>query len=205
MMKEKNKLMGKILPYLVIAILVAVILNLKGCFGTPEKGEEVNINGKKYEVIKREIDTFYRVEKQVAYKKGKDIYHEIEVVKEIPADVDTLSILKEYYSKLFYRDTFKLKDSFGYFVINDTISKNRISSRNFESSIKIPTIKETIYLKEMTRDLYFGPSLQIGSPISLGVDAHLKSKKEMLFGFGIGVNSNISPYVRGSFSWKINK
>jgi len=204
-MKEKNKFVGKIIPYLVIVILVAIILNLKGCFRTPERGEEINIKGKKYEVIKREIDTFYQVKTQVSYKKGEDIYHEVEVIKEIPANVDTLSILKKYYSKVFYRDTFRLKDSLGYFVINDTISKNRISSRNFQSSIRIPTIKETLYLKEITKDFYIGPSIQIGRPISLGVDAHLKSKKEILFGLGVGINSNVSPYVRGSFSWKINK
>ena len=205
MNKESKNLVGKMLPYLVIAILVAVILNLKGCFGGKEKGDIIDINGKKYEVIKTEIDTFYKEVKQIQYKKGKDIYHNVEVVKEIPANVDTLSILKDYYSRVFYRDTFKLKDSLGYFVINDTISKNKIHSRNIASSVRIPTIKEKIYLKELSRDLYLGPSLQLGSFISLGADAHLKNKKDMLFGFGVGVSSNISPYVRGSFSWKINK
>ena len=199
------KLTGKILPYIVIAALVVVILNLKGCFGTPNDGETVKIGGKDYQVLKKEIDTVYQVKKEVAYKKGKDIIHEVEVVKEIPANVDTASILKDYYSRVFYRDTFKLKDSFGYFVINDTISKNRVLSRKYESAVKIPTIKETIYLKELSNDFYVGPAIQMGNFFSLGADAHLKTKKEMLFGFGLGVTSSISPYVRGSFSWKINK
>jgi hypothetical protein len=205
MNKEKNNLMSKIFPYLVIVGLILVILNLKGCFDKKGSGETLNINGKKYEVIKKEIDTLYETKTHTLYKKGKDIYHEVEVVKEIPAKIDTLSILKNYYSKVFYRDTFKLKDSLGYFVINDTISKNRIHSRNVASAVRIPTIKEKIYLRELTRDFYLGPAIQIGNSISLGADAHLKNKKDVLFGFGVGVNSSISPYVRGSFSWKINK
>ena len=196
---------SKLAPYFVILILVAIILYLKGCFGPSKGGDVVKIGGKDYQVIKKEIDTLYETKTQVVYRKGKDITHEVEVVKEIPANVDTLSILKNYYSRVFYRDTFKLKDSLGYFVINDTITKNKIASRKVESSIKIPTIKETLYLKELSNDFYVGPSLQIGNPISLGADAHLKTKKDMLFGFGVGVNTQASPYVRGSVSWKINK
>lgn len=199
------KFIVKIAPYVIIAALIVFILNLKGCFGSPEKGEKIKIDGKDYQVIKREIDTFYKIEKEVIYKKGKDIPYEVEVVKEIPSNVDTASILKDYYARVFYRDTFKLKDTLGYIVIKDTISKNRIASRNFESTLRIPTIKETLYLKELTNNFYVGPSLQFGRVVSLGADAHLKTKKDLLFGLGVGVNSNISPYLRGSVSWKINK
>lgn len=199
------KLLTKVLPYLIIVGLIIFILNLKGCFGSSEKGETIKIGGKDYQVVKREIDTFYKIDKQVVYKKGKDIPYEVEVVKEVPANVDTLSILKDYYARVFYKDTFKLKDTLGYLVVNDTIFKNRISSRKFESFIKIPTIKETLYLKEISNNFYVGPSLQLGRIFSIGADAHVKTKKDFLLGFGVGVNSNVSPYVRGSFSWKINK
>ena len=115
------KLFNKIAPYLVIVALFLVIIYQRGCFGTSKKGDEIEINGKKYEVVKHEIDTFYRVETQTLYKKGKDIVHEVEVVKEIPANVDTGAILKDYYARVFYKDTFKLKDTLGFIVINDTI------------------------------------------------------------------------------------
>lgn len=198
----------KIAPYIVIVALVVFILHLKGCFETssPSKKEDkIKIEGKDYQVIKKEIDTVYLVKKEIIYKKGKDIPYEVEVVREIPADVDTASILKDYHARVFYRDTFKLKDTLGYLVINDTITENRIASRGFESTIRIPTIKETVYLKPLSRDLYFGPSLQIGNSISLGADAHLKTKEDLLIGLGIGINSSVSPYLRGSVSWKINK
>lgn len=193
----------KFTPYLIILGLVLIILYQEGCFSKKKQGDVLNINGKKYEVIKHEIDTFYETKTETKYKQGKDIVHEVEVIKEIPANVDTASILKDYYSRVFYSDTFKLKDTLGYITINDTISKNRVVARKYHSNINVPIIKETLYLKELNNTLFVGPSLQLGGNVSLGGDLHLKTKKDMLFGFGMGVNSNVSPYVRGSVSWKI--
>jgi hypothetical protein len=197
------KPLKKLTPYIIIAALVAIILFQEGCFGKKTYGDVLNVNGKKYEVIKHEIDTFYETKTQTVYRKGKDITHEVEVVKEIPANVDTASILKDYYAKVFYNDTFKLKDTLGYIVINDTISKNRIAGRKFNSSINVPIIKETLYLKELNNNFFVGPSFQLGAFPSVGGDVHLKTKKDMLFGVGAGLNLNATPYIRGSVSWKI--
>lgn len=197
------KPLKKIAPYLIILGLVIIILYQEGCLGKKSKGDVLNINGKKYEIVKHEIDTFYETKTQTFYRKGEDITHEVEVVKEIPANVDTASILKDYYAKVFYNDTFKLADSLGFISVNDTISKNRIAGRKFNSSINIPVIKETIYLKELGSNLFAGPSIHLGPSPSIGGDVHLKTKKDMLFGFGAGMNFNASPYLRGSVSWKI--
>jgi len=197
------EILKKLTPYVIIAALVAVILFQEGCFGKKTNGDVININGKNYEVIKHEIDTFYETKTQTVYRNGKDITHEVEVVREIPANVDTASILKDYYAKVFYNDTFKLKDTLGYIVINDTISKNRIAGRKFNSSINVPTIKETLYLKELSNNFFAGPSFQLGPSPSVGGDVHLKTKKDMLFGVGAGLNLNATPYLRGSVSWKI--
>jgi len=193
----------KIFPYIIIAILAVIIFYQKGCSGKKETGSTVNIGGTDYEVLKHEIDTFYQIDTQRFYRKGKDIVKIVEVVKEIPANVDTLSILRDYYARVFYKDTFKLKDSLGYIVINDTITKNRIFSRGFASYINVPTIRETLYLKELENTLFLGPSIQLGKTPSFGGDLHLKTKKDMLIGFGLGFNLNASPYFRGSIGWKI--
>lgn len=197
------KTLKKTTPYIVILGLVLIILYQEGCFGKKKAGDTLRINGKDYEVIKHEIDTFYETKTETRYKKGEDIVHEVEVVKEIPANVDTASILKDYYARIFYSDTFKLKDTLGYISVNDTISRNRIVGRKYYTSINIPTIKETIYLKELSNAWFIGPSFQLGNPASLGGDIQLKTKKDMLFGVGMGINSNITPYLRGSVSWKI--
>jgi hypothetical protein len=199
------KQFSKFIPYLVIVGLVLILLYQEGCFGEPKKGKEIEIDGKKYEVVKHEIDTFYEVKTQTLYKKGKDIVHEVEVVKEIPANVDTGAILKDYYARVFYKDTFKLKDTLGFIVINDTISKNRVQNRKFYSSINVPVVKEKIYLKEISNSWFLGPSASLGNPAFLGGEIHLKSKKDVLFGAGLGLNSNLSPSIRMSVGWKINK
>lgn len=197
------KTIKKIIPYFIIAILIAILLYQDGCFQVKSKGEILNVNGKKYEIIKHTIDTFYVEKIQTIYKKGKDIVYSVEVVKEIPSNVDTASILKDYYAKVYYNDTFKFEDTVGFITISDTIYKNRIAGRKFYSSIKIPSIKETLYLKELNNNFFAGPSIQIGPNPSIGGDLHLKTKKDVLFGFGAGLNLNASPYLRGSVSWKI--
>lgn len=197
---EKNK---QINLYLVVAALILILIYQQGCFGKEKSGEIIPIDGKKYEIIKREVDTVYQIKTQTLYKEGKTIFQEVEVVKEIPADVDTASILRDYYSKVFYKDTFRLEDKLGFIAIDDTISQNRIYRRKFSSIINIPTVKEKIYVKEISNIWFAGPSVQLGQISSLGGDLHLKTKKDMLFGIGIGINSNISPYFRGSMSWKI--
>jgi len=192
----------KIFPYIIIVILAIIIFYQKGCSGKKE-GSNVNIDGTEYQVIKHEIDTFYQIDTQNFYRRGKDITKIVEVVKEIPANIDTLSILRDYYARVFYKDTFKLKDSLGYIVVNDTITTNRIFSREFISYINIPTIKETVYLKEIKNSLFLGPAVQFGKSPSFGGDLHLKTKKDMLIGFGLGFNLNASSYFRGSIGWKI--
>ena len=197
------KNLKKTTPYIVILGLILIILYQEGCFGKKKAGDTLRINGKDYEVIKHEIDTFYETKTETRYRKGQDIVHEVEVVKEIPANVDTASILKDYYARIFYSDTFRLKDTLGYIAVNDTISKNRIAGRKFNSSINVPTIKETLYLKELNNNFFIGPSFQLGSSPSIGGDVHLKTKKDVLFGAGLGLNFNATPYIRGSISWKI--
>jgi hypothetical protein len=51
--------------------------------------------------------------------------------------------------------------------------------------------------------LFFGPAIQLGKTPSFGGDLHLKTKKDMLIGLGLGFNLNTSPYFRGSVGWKI--
>lgn len=204
-MKQKKIPMKKIksiFPYIIILILSLVIAYLKGC-SPKTKGDQIEISGKKYEVIKKEIDTLYRVKEKIEYKRGKDIYHTIEKIIEVPSKVDTTSILKDYYAKNIYLDTFILNDSIGYVAINDTISMNKIQGRIFTSSINLPTIRETIYLKEISNSWFFGPSTQLGRIVYLGGDVHLKTKKDYLIGLGAGISTGLDPYVRGSFGWKI--
>jgi hypothetical protein len=197
------KSLKKNFPYVVITILVLILLFQNRCSVKNKPGDVVKIDGKKYGVVEQKIDTFYQTKVQVVYRRGKDIFHRVEVIKEIPSKVDTASILKDYYSSVFYTDTFRLKDTLGYIAVNDTISENRIVGRKYYSSINIPTIEKIIYLKEIRNSWLVGASFQLGPTSSLGGDLFLKSKRENLFGLGVGINANLTPYVKGTVGWKI--
>jgi hypothetical protein len=124
----------------------------------------------------------------------------------IPQDIDTMSILKDYYAKYHYTDTLTL-DTLGFLVLNDTISKNSVLSRSFTSDISIPTttITKEIYLKK--REFFWGMGLN-GDPSQLnylGGEFMYKNKQRNMFGVGVGVNQDLQPVFSGRMYWKIGK
>ena len=88
--------------------------------------EIVNIDGEDFELIKKEIDTVY-VEKEVQVTKYVPKYITKEVIKEveIPVDVDSLTIIKEYFSQVTVKDTLNLKYDFPTTVTDSLGNKPR--------------------------------------------------------------------------------
>jgi len=124
----------------------------------------------------------------------------------IPQDIDTMSILKDYYAKYHYTDTLTL-DTLGYLVLNDTISKNSVLSRSFTSDISIPTttITKEIYLNK--REFYWGIGVNGGTSQLdyVGGEFMFKNKQRNMFGVGVGVNQDLQPTISGRMYWKIGK
>jgi hypothetical protein len=180
-------------------------------------GKKVFIAGKAYEVIKHEIDTVDIVKTKVVTKKGEDIYHETIVEKEviIPAVIDTMALLKDYYSKVLYKDTLILPDSLGIVALNDTISQNKILGRTFNASVKQRTIKETTIVKELPKTKLFygleGGFNKADFVSSVGAGVLINTKKDKIYQLGLGVtnqttdgtNGGFTPYVRGGVYWKL--
>ena len=124
----------------------------------------------------------------------------------IPADIDTMSILKDYYARYFYTDTLNL-DTLGYLVLNDTITKNSILNRSFTSKIQIPTttITKEIYLNK--REFYWGLGVH-GRPDQLnyvGGEFMYRTKNKQVYGLGVGLNQDLQPVFGGRMFWKIGK
>ena len=124
----------------------------------------------------------------------------------VPRDVDTMAILKDYYTKYFYSDTLNL-DTLGYLVLNDTITKNNILNRSFTSQIQIPTttITKEIYLNK--RELYWGLGVN-GTTNQLnyvGGELMYKTKNKQVYGLGVGLNQDLQPVIGGRMYWKIGK
>ena len=120
---------------------------------------------------------------------------------------DTITVVKDYLTVKVYSDTIK-KDS-NIFVINDTISQNRIKSRSFESKIT----EKTIYVKEFYAEkakyrLYYGirgdfsqsNGLQVLSPGLM-----LNAKNKALIGLNLNINKNNNMSYSGSLYFKIGK
>jgi hypothetical protein len=214
----------------ILIIGLCVFLLLRNCNSNPEtKGEIVKVDGKKYEMVKQTIDTVVITKEiEVPTYVPKYITRVETVEVEIPADVDTTAILKEYFSKFQVKDTLDLtydfpnnvKDSLGnkpnptlgFGVITDVISQNKIFSRDVKWSFQIPTIYNTTIVKELPKtQLYYGFGIggnkeQPLNNVSGGLI--LKTKRDNLYQLNIGVQSSINngfnPYIGGGLYWKIN-
>lgn len=212
--------MKKLLNFKNIAIAVLVIYLLLQWFnpgGVMPGGRTIRIEGKKYEVIKHEIDTVDVIKTKVVTKKGEDIYHEVIVEKEvqIPAVVDTAALLKDYYSKVLYKDVLVLPDSLGTVAVTDTISQNRILGRTFNANVRERTIREELIVKEPAKtQLYYGLNAGFNKEdyvSAIGGGVILKTKKDKIYQFNLGVNNRTTDGTNGSFSpyvgfgtyWKI--
>jgi hypothetical protein len=211
--------MKKLLNFKNIAIAALIIFVLLQWFnpGGILPGKKVFIAGKAYEVIKHEIDTVDIVKTKIVTKKGEDIYHETIVEKEviIPAIIDTVALLKDYYSKVLYKDTLVLPDSLGTVSVIDTISQNKILGRTFNANVKQRTIKETMIVKELPKTKVFygleGGFNKADFVSSVGAGVLINTKKDKIYQLGVGVNNqtidgtngSFSPYIRGGVYWKI--
>jgi hypothetical protein len=191
---------------------------LQQCGGNKKgTGEIVKVDGKKYELIKHEIDTIEVVKTKVITKKGEDIYHETIVEHEVkvPVNVDTNAILKEYYTKVLYKDVLVLPDSLGTVAVTDTISQNKILGRTFNANVKQRTIKETTIVKELPKTkIFYGVEggfnkADVVSHIGMGILVNTKKDKVYNLGIGVanrvvdGTNGGLTPYINGGVYWKI--
>jgi hypothetical protein len=181
-------------------------------------GETVKVNGKKYELLSRKVDTVIIDHYKTKIVKGDDIYHETVVEKnvEVPVltKVDTLTILRDFYKKVVYKDSLKLDNDLGMISITDTIYKNKVLGRKWNAYLKERTVKETTIVKELPKNqVYWGFNggfnrEDVVSNVSAGLI--LKTKKDKLVQLNVGVaNSNtptgnkMSPYVGVGMYWKI--
>ena len=188
------------------------------------------MDGKKYELVDKTIDTVF-IEKRVEVPTyvPKYVDRVVEKIVKIPTHVDSLQIIKDYYSKFVTKDTLRLTYEFapeitidsigtkpnptlGFGVITDTITQNKILSRDVVWNFEVPTIYNTTIVKDLPKtQLYYGFNLggnkqDIFSTASGGLI--LKTKSDKLYQLNLGVQTNgvdgVVPYIGGGIFWKIN-
>lgn len=219
----------KYIKEILIVSLIIIIGLQRGCSGSDDNKEIVKVDGKKYELIKKEVDTVY-VEKEVKVTKYVPKYITKEVIKEveIPMDVDSLAIIKDYFSRVTVTDTLQLDYDFptevtdslgnkpnsnlGFGILTDVISQNRIQSREIDWFFKIPTVYNTTIVKELPKlEFYYGFGVGMDKTNGLGNfsgNILIKTKKMNIYGLNIGMSNQLGqyqPYVGGSMYWKIGK
>jgi len=188
---------------LTIIGLIIVIFLLRECKGESkgapiEPATIVKIETK-YDTIVETVETYipeYRTK-----VKWKTVHDTIEVHDTVP--IDTLSILEDYFATYAYTDTLK-KDSVT-FVINDTISQNRILSRGINYSLVYPTTIISTEREINKRELYIGFGLG-GDKQQLsyvGSELLLRNKKQRIYGIGLGINNSFEPILTFKMSWKV--
>jgi hypothetical protein len=214
---------------LLILLLVGVIFLMRGCGTDYSDKEIINVDGEDFELIKKEIDTVF-VEKEVKVTKYVPKYITKEVIKEveIPVDVDSLAIIKDYFSKVTVKDTLNLAYDFpdvvtdslgnkpsgdlGFGILTDVISQNRVESREIDWFFKIPTVYNTTIVKELPKnEFYYGFGVGVDQTNGFGnlsVNGLLKTKKMSIYGLNIGLSNQAGqykPFVGTSLYWKIGK
>lgn len=196
------------LKTLIIFGLIIVIFLLNMCStDISDNGKTVKIAGKTYTVVKQHIDTVVVPIREVVYRNGKDIYHKEIVNINIPVDVDTADIIREYYKILVYKDTLILSDSLGYITLIDTINNNQILNRKWETYVNKITINKTQIVEPLPKNQLFiggfgGYNNQLNS-IYLGPSLLLKSKKDNMFGISVGVGTGKEVLLQGNIYKKI--
>jgi hypothetical protein len=193
---------------IVIFGLIIVIFLLNMCStDVSNDGKTVKIAGKTYTIVKHEIDTVIVPVKQIVYKKGEDIYVDSTIYVEVPAVVDTSSIIQNYYSQVIYKDTLRLSDSLGYIALTDTIFNNSILNRKWESYVNKFTIREVTIVEPLPKNqLYvggFGGFNSVLSSVYLGPTIMLKNKKDNMFGIGLGVGTGKEVLFQGNIYRRI--
>lgn len=191
-----KKYIGSIQNVLII-VLVLVLLYQSQCSRKDPVEPEVIVT------IETKWDTVNVIQTEYVPKWRTRVVTEHDT---IPQDIDTMSILKDYYAKYHYTDTLTL-DTLGFLVLNDTISQNSILSRSFTSDISIPTttITKEIYLNK--REFYWGMGVNGGTSQLdyVGGEFMFKNKQRNMYGIGVGVNQDLQPTISGRIYWKIGK
>jgi hypothetical protein len=183
---------------LLIIILIIIIVFLRSCGGKDDCSE--------FEVITKvevKYDTIKTV-KEIYIPKWND-----KIITETDTffgSIDTLDILKDYYSKYFYSDTVKI-DTIGYVILNDTITQNNIFSREVRTNVIFPTttITNNIYSNKLEFYTGLGIAGNLTQLNYVGGEILLRTKKRTIYGLGLGIDQNLQPTLSGRMHWKIGK
>jgi hypothetical protein len=157
-------------------------------------------------------DTVYKTNVTTRWLKGNSIPYVIIATDTVHDSVqytvhDTVRIMTDYMRTYAYSDTINVDSNT--FVINDTISQNKIQSRGFEAKITEKTILTTITKAAKAKNsLYLGFRGDLSGSNGLEVlspGIMLNAKNKALIGLNVNINKNFNIGYSGSVYFKIGK
>jgi len=195
--------------FIILALIITLIVLLKS--DKPPKIKEVI-----KEVPSEPIHDTISMEVEVPYViKGEDIYHDTTIYVPTYISVDTAAILQNYYVTNSFNDTLKLNNNQGFVYLNQTVSENKIASRNWSATLKPKIVREQApEPPPIKNQMFFGVNGAISREDwvnSLGMGLILKTKKDHLYQVGVGVanrtvdgvTGEFRPFINGRVYWKI--
>lgn len=192
---------------LIIGLIIALLLTRMCSGGDQTAHPVVKIDGKKYELLKHTIDTVTIVKTDTRYRPGKVIYKDPPIHITPPIKVDTSAVIKEYYSKIVYRDTLNLNEDGGTITVTDTVSQNKIIGRLWKASIKQKVIHDVTIVKDPPKtQIYIGGVAgfdKINIVNFVGPSILLKTKQDHIYSLGVGYGVDRQVSVQGGIYWKI--
>jgi len=159
------------------------------------------------------------IEVQVPVEVEKPVPYAVHDTFTLSKPIDTTAILNSIGMRMFKKDILKLPNNVGTITIFDTISSGRILGRSFKSDIKQKVVRDTTFLGDARKNLYYiGIDAKLDKPnvINLiGVGFIIKDKDaKHLYKIGIGVsnkvgsdgtNGTLVPYIGGGVYWNVNR
>jgi hypothetical protein len=183
----------------VLIIVLVIILFIKSCIGGDKTPEPKVTTHTKIEYITVEKTTPKYVPK---WKTRIDTIFETD---SFLINVDTASILNEYYAKYYYDDEQDL-DSLKLTIL-DTVTQNMIISRQIKYTLRYPkiTVTNTIYINEKEFYVGLGGVGNVKQLNYIGGEVLYKNQKNQIYGFGGGINQNLQPVISARIYWKLGK
>lgn len=142
------------IPWIFAGLLILWILYLTQCRQQkPCPPGQVRIAQVDTQRIIAEYTAFTRPHRDTVYRPGETIYRQkivpgkapepifVEIVKEIPARVDTQAIIQDYYSKYTFTDSLIIPHH--RIFVQDTLYKNRLIGRSWQVKSESQVITKT--------------------------------------------------------------
>lgn len=179
--------MIKKISYILILLLISVIVI-----------QYIYYNNKlqKYNIIETKTDIKYIPINNIdtIYQTKTDIQRYLDTIIQYRIDtlqIDTMSILKDYYAMYVYNDSINFSDSLGYIIINDTITQNKIAHRSVLPYLNQKIIQNTITIEKAPKNVFY-LGLNAGyihgiDEMTCGLNLYYNTKQKHLYGVSFNV------------------